>query len=559
MVEGRPAWEPAQLAADSVLAVAGPDDRIALAAVADGLEGWWEGSPESLRQRLRGLRPTAKASDWPEILTALESREEDGTETYLFTDGAKGRVPPGLPERRRVTTSGVRRIRTWTEGGGGNRALQGAVWVTADEVALVAREWGWEGPAAAEVGRVRGLETVDEEPVVLDGGVSPVTWSVSDTATFGFRDGDRLESDDRWFVATGGTGGAYRVSRWVPLDEPSPAGGLFWEAALESARGAVRVNRFESLVELSEEPPHLALLSLRAYREDQVELLASLVDTGTRLLFVPSCPEAACIPRSGWFPSAPLALPDLNWRLSREPLQTRLASRPTRREEESTGARSIPRHLLDRVQIRPAVRIRSGGEPEWRWDLSDGSPALWVRGPVAVWLVPFGPPVTRLGTTPLFPLVASHVMSMWDRRWRASGNVRVGEPIAVGSEGGTISGPLGRRSRTRTWEISPGGIPPRPTEPGIYRVATRSGRRVQREPGSVTFVAVNGDPSEGDLEPIESDVWRATWGVQPAVGDGWEDEVFHRRRGPEIWRWLLMMAVAGLVAEVSMRRGGRND
>lgn len=553
MVMGGSVWTSAQLAADSVLAMAGPDDRIALAAVADGLQGWWEGPPDALRQRLRELEPTARRSDWPRILASLELREENGTETYLFTDGARGAVSPTPSTGRGEAVSRVRRIRVWAGGERGNRVLEGGVWITAEDVTLVARGWDWEGPEAAVVGRIRGSEIVEEIPVPLDGAVSPATWSVADTATFGFREADRLEGDDRWFVARGGSGGTYRVARWVPRDEPTQPAGLFWEAALKSARGSVRVERHESLARLVARPPHLALLPLRVYGADQVEQLISLMDSGTKLLFVPSCAAAGCVPRSGWLPGVRPAVPDLDWRLARAPNLARLSPRPTGSSPEVRGTPPIPQHLLDRVDVRPAVAIRGGVEPEWRWDLSDGSPAMWARGPVGVWVVPLGLPVTRLGTTPVFPLAVKTVMSIWDPRWRTPGSIHVGEAIDAGSDGGTVSGPM--TGDSRTWEIAPGGPSPRPTEPGIYRVVARSsGGDGREETGSDTFVAVNGDPREGDLAPIGGEVWLAAWGTVPVEHDRWKDVVFARRRGPELWRWLLLLAVVGLVAEVAMRR-----
>ncbi|HKY59849.1 MAG TPA: BatA domain-containing protein, partial [Gemmatimonadota bacterium] len=75
---GRSAWRAVRARADSILALAGPGDRVALAAVADGIVGWWTGEPAALRRRLAGLEPTSRASDWPATLAALERRGEDG-------------------------------------------------------------------------------------------------------------------------------------------------------------------------------------------------------------------------------------------------------------------------------------------------------------------------------------------------------------------------------------------------------------------------------------------------------------------------------------------------
>ncbi|HUP19342.1 MAG TPA: BatA domain-containing protein, partial [Gemmatimonadota bacterium] len=308
--KGRPVWEGLRAAADSVLAAATADDRIALAAVADGVVGWWEAEPAALRRRLAGLEPTARASDWPAALAALAARAEDGTESYLFTDGAGGAHPPA-PARgaagAATLPSGHRAL--WLPAGSAppNRGLTAAEWTGPATVALAGRAWGPGAPAVAEAGRVRGEELAEPAALPLDGSVSAPAWAVADTATFALTGEDGLPGDDRLFVAapaTGRTAGGepYRVVRWAPGDEPPEPGPLFWEAALEASDRGVRMERARSLSELAARPPDLALLPLRTYAGAAAATLAALAGAGTRLLFAPACPEPACVPPPGWLP-----------------------------------------------------------------------------------------------------------------------------------------------------------------------------------------------------------------------------------------------------------------
>ncbi|HUF89457.1 MAG TPA: BatA domain-containing protein [Gemmatimonadota bacterium] len=535
LAAGVSAWDAIAAAADSLLAAASPEDRLALAAVADGIVGWWEGSAPALRERLSGLGPGDRPSDWPRTLDVLAERADEGTETYLLTDGSAGAVPPlpSAPRREGYRVVGIRGFEAE-----GNRALAGARWVAAGEAAVFGRAWG-SAPATAEVGRARGGALEEPRSIPLDGTEGAVSWVVPDSATVRFREGDAQPADDRLYLARGG-GGQYEVVRWAPADDPPESGSLFWAAALEVLPGAARVERTASLAGLAERRPHLALLPIRAYRPDEAALLASAARAGTRLLFSPACPTAACAPPPGWFPAAELGLPDLALELpaGSAPLSGRVPG--------GGGAVPVPEPLLDRAPVRGGLAPRGGAEPDWTWDLATGRPALWARGPVAIWLIPLGPPHTRLGTTPVFPLVTEAALSAWDPRWGAgAAGTRVGEPLRGVPDGASVTGPLHAGDGATTWEVPPGGAAPRPDRAGLYRV---------RDPrGSAIFVAVNGDAAEGDLTRVPAAAWEAAWG--PAVPpERWRAALFPRRRGPELWPWALVLAMLALAAEAAARR-----
>jgi hypothetical protein len=276
----------------------------------------------------------------------------------------------------------------------------------------------------------------------------------------------------------------------------------------------------------------LAILPIRSYRSDEAETLRSLAAAGTRLLFAPLCPDPACVPDGPWLPAPGPEVPAVEWRLGPPERRTSLAG------AAGGGSAGVPEHLLARLPVRGALGARDGPEPDWTWDLVTGEPALWVRGPVAVWLVPLGPPVTRLGATPVFPLVAEAALAAWDPRWGGGGQSRAGEPVSVPPEGGTVTGPLGEPDPT-TWTVPAGGAPPRPERPGLYRV----------EAGGTTFLAVHGDPAEGDLAAIDAALWESTWGVAPTPAADWEGALFPRRRGPELWPGIVLLALVALIAE----------
>ena len=233
----RTAWASVRAWADSLLALTGPGDRVALAAVADGVVGWWTGEPTALRRRLSGLEPTARASDWPRVLAALEARAVDDTETYLLTDGSRGARPPSLSASSGAR-SGYRALRVWEGAGARNRALSGVRWTGTDRVELVGRVWGGDdGPQVA--GRRIGDALTERAVLPMDGSAGAAAWTVGDSATFALAGSDGLPSDDRLPVARGAVG-AYRVARVVAPDEPPESGPLFWEAAIRAAeRGAV--------------------------------------------------------------------------------------------------------------------------------------------------------------------------------------------------------------------------------------------------------------------------------------------------------------------------------
>lgn len=551
---GGPAWAAIAAGADSVLAAASPDDRIALAAVADGLAGWWEAAPEALRRRLASLGPTDRASDWPVVLEALAGREEAGSETYLVTDGSIGARGPegGPPAGRRYEfvpsgEPGYRAVLVVGAAGEPNRALAGARRTADGRVALVARAWGPGAPEVVEAGRRVGRTLADPATIPADGGNGGVTWAVGDTGTFALAGGDALPADDVWRVAGGLGGGAYRIGRWAPADEPPDPGGLFWEAALAASDRGPAVERHASLEALARDAPELALLPIRGYRPDQAALLADLAAAGTRLLFVPSCPEEACAPSPGWMPAGGPDLPELRYRMAAPDRRSALSARPTGPGPPGSG---LPEPLLDRTPVRGSLLPIGGPAPSWRWDLRSGEPAFWADERAALWLVPLGAPVTRLAETPLFPLVAEAVLAAWDRRWLAgAGGVTAGRPIPVPPGGATVTGPVGDPVPS-TWRVGPGEAPPRPERAGIYRVDAED---VRAGSAGANFVAVNGDPAEGDLTPIPDSDW-SDWGRVVTSVERWRAARFPRRRGSDLWPWLLALALVGLVAEARLSR-----
>jgi hypothetical protein len=541
LADGVTAWRRIRAAADSLLLAASTEDRIALAAVADGIVGWWEAPVPALRARLAELEPGDRPSDWPRALAALEARLDEDTEAYLLTDGSAGAVPPvAVPASDRRSSPRVVGIRG--AGSTGNRALAAATWVAEGEVSLSGMAWG-DAPSAAEVGRGIGAVAEDVRPIPLDGSAGASSWPVGDSATFGFREPDALPADDRLYVARGGGDIQYEIVRWVPGDEPPESGTLFWEAALHALPGSANVARAGTLVDLVTRAPDLALLPIRPYRGDEAALLLEAAAAGTRLLFSPACGTSACAPPPGWFPAGEPVVPDLV-------LEERAGSSPLTGRPSGSAAVPVPEPLLDRAPVRGGLVPRGGPEAEWTWNLATGQPALWVRGTLAVWLVPLGPPYTNLATTPVFPLVAEAALSTWDPRWAAgAGGTRVGQPLRGLPDGATVTGPLHAGADASTWEIPTGGGSPRPERAGLYRV---------RDPaGSTIFLAVNGDPAEGDLARVPAATWAAAWG--PAVPpEGWIAAVFPRRRGPELWPWALVLATLALVAEATVRRARLN-
>jgi len=537
---GRAAWPTVRAWADSILAMTGPSDQVSLAAVADGIVGWWTGDPAALRRRLAALEPGSRASDWPATLAALGRRAEDDTESYLLTDGSRGPRPPEPPGPSEPRRRGYRALRVWEAAGGSNRVLVAARWTTPDRVGLVGREWGGDGEPEI-VGRRVGERLTERVPLPMDGSPGAAVWTVLDSVTFALAGSDALLSDDRLHVARG-TAGAYRALRLVAPDEPAESGPLYWEVAIGTSDREAVVGRAATVAEMAADPPMLAILPIRPYRPDEAEVLRSMAARGTKILFAPRCPEPACVPGGVWLPPPGPEVPAVEWRLGPPERRTALAGAP------GAASAGVPDHLLARAPVRGALGVLAGPEPDWTWALVTGEPALWVRGPVAVWLVPLGPPSTRLGATPVFPLVAEAALAAWDPRWGGGGLSRAGEPAPVPPEGAAVTGPLGEPDPT-TWTIPAGGAAPRLERPGLYRV----------DAARTTFLAVHGDPAEGDLAPIDADVWESSWGAAPTPAADWEDALFPRRRGPELWPWVVLLGLSALVVEAWTRRADRNN
>ncbi len=243
-------------------------------------------------------------------------------------------------------------------------------------------------------------------------------------------------------------------------------------------------------------------------------------------------------------------VPDLRYRLAAADRRTTLSARP---EGDDAPAGGPPARLLERVPVRGSLVPVGGPAAEVRWDLRSGEPALWAAGSTALWLVPLGAPVTRLAETPLFPLVADAALTAWDPRWRAgAGGSTVGRPLPVPDGGARVTGPL-HEAAPRTWRVGPGEAPPSPERVGIYRVAAAD---VRGDSTEANFVAVNADPAEGDLTPVPDAAWSA-WGRVAATPEAWRAARFPRRRGADLWPWMLALALAGLVVEARLVRGRR--
>lgn len=539
--DGGVAWERIRSAADTLLALASDDDSIVLAAFADEIVGWWEGPAPALRRQLAKLEPSARPSDWGAVVEALAHRTDNSTESYLFTDGAVGGGEPG---QTRTPLEGYRVIRVVGSASGVNRGLVGTERRSDGRVGLIARVWTADGVAAPVVaGRWIGGRVSDPGALPADGAPSPTSWAAPDTATFALVGVDPLVLDDRWYEASPAGEPAYRVGRWVPADDPGESGGLFWETALSAAAGEIEIVESSTLDGVLASDPALALLPLRRYRTAEVGLLEAAAARGTRLLFTPSCAAEACVPTGEWLPGTSLVTPSLTWSLAPA---TRRATLRARGGPEGDGPPAVPGHLLARAPIRPAI-VTDGAAAEWTWILDTGEPVLWVNGSVAVWLAPLGPPVTHLGTTPIFPRIASAVLDAWDPRWDEARAPRLtGTLWSGGASGATITGPLGATGEERK-EVPPGAPPLRLEEPGLYHV--------EREGSS--FLAVNAHPGEGDLRPLDTAAWERMWGVAPAPPSAWRDRIFPARRGPELRFWFLALALVGLAVEATLRSAPR--
>ncbi|HEY8469970.1 MAG TPA: BatA domain-containing protein [Longimicrobiales bacterium] len=266
-------------------------------------------------------------------------------------------------------------------------------------------------------------------------------------------------------------------------------------------------------------------------------------------------------------PESPLELPGVNNRLAQAGIPWRYARAETEGEGRFApveGGDELLRALED-ARIRQFYRLeRTVADPATAGDvgagadstllrLRDGS-AWAVRGDLAgggryvLLASPFSVEASTLPTSAAMLPLLDRILGAWAAAEPARPQASPGEPLVMPSRADAVERPDGVRDSVE------GGARYRPPAlPGIYRVL--EGNRV------VDAFAVNPPAVESDLERIERrqlmaalDGWRVRITDDP--GD-WLRLIYHRRLGREVWRPLLLLALAFMLVEALVAAAGR--
>ncbi|HEX7117411.1 MAG TPA: BatA domain-containing protein [Longimicrobiales bacterium] len=257
-------------------------------------------------------------------------------------------------------------------------------------------------------------------------------------------------------------------------------------------------------------------------------------------------------------PDSPLELPAANRRLAEAGVPWRFAPGTAAGEArlvvDSAGDGLL--RALDDVRIRRSYRLEpeaAAADDSVLLRLRDGAPWL-VRGTLPgggrylVVASPFDEEATTLPTSVgLLPLL-DRLIAVWGADAAARTTATPGAVLPLPAAATAVERPDGTR------ETVSGGTRYRvPGELGVYRIL--AGDR------TIGAFAVNPPASESDLARADEDALRAAlpdWDVD-IVDDAadWPESIFRRRLGREVWRPLLLFALATLLVEGLIAAGGR--
>jgi hypothetical protein len=249
-------------------------------------------------------------------------------------------------------------------------------------------------------------------------------------------------------------------------------------------------------------------------------------------------------------PTSAVELPAANQRLAAAGVPWRFASATARGEaklavEELTDEILAP---LGDVRIREAYELRAegdGGDAEVLLRLGDGR-AWAVRGELPgggryiVVASPISAEATTLPTSPALVPLLDRLTGAWAAATRPPAEVTPGSALALAPEATAVLRPDGSRD-----EVVAGRDYQVPGRPGVYQVL--EGERI------IDAFAVNPDPAESDLRRLDDRALRAALpGWRPEVIGSpadWADAIYRERLGREVWRPLVLAALAFLLLE----------
>jgi hypothetical protein len=421
--------------------------------------------------------------------------------------------------------------------------------------------WGPRGDAPENAGVAR---------VVIGGGIAPragesTTIGVQVTGTGSDSIPLRLILADRVAAATSAAPGATAL-----LHLPARAAGLV-TGYVELDPDAMRGDDRRYFAVQVQPPPAVALTGRPAFIGEALDVLADagrITLTKAEDASVVIAPAGADVDRVRQgvsavvlAPESPTELPAANHRLAEAGIPWRFAP-----ANASGEARLVTDELDDEilapltaVRIREAYDLRREGEVSDPviLQLRDGRP--WVvsgelpeGGRYIIVASPLSTAVTTLPTSPALLPLLDRLTGAWAAAAQPRMEATPGSILTMPAEATTVLRPDGSQDALAT------GTGYRvPGRPGIYQIL--AGDRV------IDAFAVNPDPAESDLARLDErglraalSGWRPERIADPA---DWPAAVYHQRLGKEVWRPLILAALAfllleGLIATSGSGRGG---
>lgn len=248
-------------------------------------------------------------------------------------------------------------------------------------------------------------------------------------------------------------------------------------------------------------------------------------------------------------PTAATELPAVNRRLAEAGIPWRFAP-PTGGGESRLETEGLDDEILaslEDVRIREVYELRPEGEADhsplitlrdgrvWaaRGELADGRRYILVASPLST-------QATTLPTSPALILLLDRLTGVWAADSPPRTEVAPGSTITIPAGATAVALPDGTNH-----QVAPGAGYRVPARPGIYQVL--AGERV------IDAFAVNPDPAESDLTRLDDRGLRAAlpgWRTERVNDPGaWADTIFRQRLGREVWRPLLLAALAFLLLE----------
>jgi hypothetical protein len=255
-------------------------------------------------------------------------------------------------------------------------------------------------------------------------------------------------------------------------------------------------------------------------------------------------------------PSDPTLLPALNRRLAQAGIPAEVGPAPGEGAGETRILPGSPVSGLDGLRVRRHYRLTldasgsGGGSPA---SLATGDPWLVAgRGPRGPFLLVASPLNSRATDLPVSAAMIPFLewaLSTWPAGESGASGLQVGDSLPGLEAATAVEAPDGTLHT-----LAGTAAPLKLRIPGVYRIL--------RGDTVTDVVAVNPPTSESDLTRVREARLRELVGpglVTVSDPSTWAREIFVRRKGPELWRPLLVAALLALLAESLVAAGGRTS